>query len=222
VFPALAAAGNKPDLFVSIARRAVHAVSLVTLPMAFGIMLLPDKIIHVLGYPVSFDNSVIPLIFLAPHLPLAAIDTVIGTVLNARDRQRQWALIGVAAAVLNPLINMFVIPYAQATWGNGAIGAAAVTTATEVFMMVNGLRLLPKDVLRMSTTTNVAKCVFACGVMGASVWLTRDLPIAVPILAGVIAYAATCLAVGAVSIGDLQEIRVQLVRGRTPTQAAAS
>src|SRR5262249_39667625 len=50
VFPALSAAANDAPQFNTIARRAVHAAAMVSIPMALGIMLLPDKIIQLLGY----------------------------------------------------------------------------------------------------------------------------------------------------------------------------
>jgi O-antigen/teichoic acid export membrane protein len=218
IFPALSAATKDTRAFASIARRGLHVIALVSTPMALGIMLLPDKIVHLLGYPVNFDNSVVPLILLAPHLPLAAIDVMIGTVLNARDRQRQWAMTGVAAAILNPLLNLIAIPYAQTHWGNGAIGAAAITTFTEVFMLIGGVRLLPRGVFGIATITDIGKCLLATATMGVVVWLTRDLPIAVPVAAGAVVYAATCLMSGAVSLGELREVHLHLVRGRAPSQ----
>ena len=218
LFPALSAATNDHRTFASIARRGVHVIALVSTPMALGIMLLPDKIIRLLGYPINFDNSVIPLAFLAPHLPLAAIDVMIGTVLNARDRQRQWAMTGVAAAILNPLLNLVAIPYAQAHWGNGAIGAAAITTLTEIFMLVGGLRLLPSGVFERSTLTDLLKVAIATASMSVIVWLSRDLPIVFPIALGVAVYAVTCLLTGAVSLGELKEVHLHLVRGRAPSQ----
>jgi O-antigen/teichoic acid export membrane protein len=221
IFPALSSAASNPSAFNAIARRAVHVVALVSIPMALGIMLLPDKIIHLLNYPDSFSRSVLPLMLLAPHLPLAAIDVMIGTVLNTRDRQRQWALTGVAAAVLNPLLNMVAIPYAQANFGNGAAGAAAITTFTEVFMLVVGLRLLPRGVFAISTLIDVLKCAGAGLAMAGIVWVTRDAVLIVPIVLGGLVYAATSLAVGAVSLGDVKLVRGYLMqRTQTPSQAS--
>jgi len=212
IFPALSAATGDPVTFNSIARRAVHVVALVSIPLALGIMLLPAQIIQLLHYPASFSNSIAPLVLLAPHLPLAAIDVMIGTVLNTRDRQRQWAMTGVAAAVLNPLLNLVAIPYAQSAYGNGAVGAAAITTLTEVFMLVVGLRLLPRNVFGWETVTDVLKC-FAAGLgMAVVVLFTRELPIVVPIIVGGLVYAAICLAIGAVSLGDVQQIKGYLLQ----------
>jgi O-antigen/teichoic acid export membrane protein len=220
IFPALSAASSNPPAFNAIARRAVHVVALVSVPMALGIMLLPDKIVSLLNYPESFSHSVLPLMLLAPHLPLAAIDVMIGTVLNTRDRQRQWALTGIAAAILNPLLNLAAIPYAQTVMDNGAIGAAAITTFTEVFMLVVGLRLLPRGVLGWSTLIDVLKCVGAGGAMAVGVVAARDLPIAIPIAVGGLVYASVCLAVGAVSLGDVKQIKLYLLQRQSAQQAS--
>jgi O-antigen/teichoic acid export membrane protein len=212
VFPALSAAVSDHKSFNAIARRAVHGSALVSIPMALGIMLLPDKIIQLLGYPETFNNSTLPLILLAPHLPVAAIDVMIGTVLNTRDKQRQWALTAVGAACLNPLLNVFAIPMSQSLMGNGAIGAAAVTTITEVFMMVVGLRLLPAGVFNRSTVVDVVKFLAAGIAMSGVVFLTRDLPIVVPVVLGAVVYFGACLAIGAVSLGELNQARQHLVQ----------
>jgi hypothetical protein len=128
---------------------------------------------------------------------------------------------GVAAAVLNPLLNMVAIPFAQANFGNGAAGAAAITTFTEVFMLVVGLRLLPRGVFAISTLTDVLKCAGAGLAMAGIVWATRDAVLIVPIVLGGLVYAATSLAVGAVSLGDVKLVRGYLMqRTHTPSQAS--
>jgi O-antigen/teichoic acid export membrane protein len=216
VFPALSAAANDAPQFNTIARRAVHAAAMVSIPMALGIMLLPDKIIQLLGYPATFSHSTLPLILLAPHLPVAAIDVMIGTVLNTRDKQRQWALTAVAAAGLNPLLNAAAIPLAQQMLGNGAVGAAAITTLTEVFMMVVGLRLLPAGVFNRTTLFDVLKFLAAGIAMTGVVFFTRELPIVVPIVLGAVVYCAACLILGAVSLGELNQVRLHLMQRQAP------
>jgi hypothetical protein len=137
---------------------------------------------------------------------------MIGCVLNTRDRQRQWAATAVAAACLNPLLNSFAIPFTQQTLGNGAIGAAAITTVTELFMMAVGLRLLPAGVLNRDTLNNVLRMLAAGVAMIGVVVLTRDLPIVVPVVLGAVVYFGACLVVGAVSLGELNQVRIHLVQ----------
>ncbi|MBI4493317.1 MAG: flippase [Chloroflexi bacterium] len=216
LFPALSAAAGDRPAFHALARRAVQAVLLLSLPMALGIMLLPDKLIGLLGYPERFTHSIVPIVLLAAHIPLVGVDMALGTALNTLDRQRQWALAGVAAAVLNPLLNLVTIPYAQATYGNGAIGAAAITTLTEVFMLAAGLRLLPAGVLGRATLVDAARCVAAGLAMAGVVWLARDLPLAIPVLLGALVYGGACLALGAVSRSDLEQVWLHLAMKSGP------
>lgn len=210
VFPALSAAATDHRTFNRIARRAVHVVALVGIPMALGIMLLPDKLIAVLRYPESFNNSTVPLMLLALSIPLIGVDMVIGTVLNTRDRQRQWAMTAVAAAVLNPTLNILAISHTQAAYGNGAIGAAAITTLTEVFMMAVGLRLLPRGVFDGATLRGVLKCLAAGTIMAVCVWATRDYLLIVPVLAGALVYGGSCFALGIVTGDDVKKIALHV------------
>jgi O-antigen/teichoic acid export membrane protein len=203
-FPALSAASGDPARFNGIVRRAVQVVLLTTMPMALGIMLLPDRIVHALHWSDAFQHSVLPIVLLAPSFPLVAVDMMIGTALNARDRQKQWALTGVAAAALNPALNLVLIPYTQAHYGNGAIGASAVTTVTELFMMVVGLCLMPRGVLVRETGAWALRCAGACLVMTVLVVLLRDAFIAVPVVVGALAYVAASLSLGTVSLSDVR------------------
>jgi O-antigen/teichoic acid export membrane protein len=211
LFPALsAAAGTAP--FDAITRRAVQVVVLVTLPMAMGVMLLADRIIAVLRYPAVFQHSVLPIMLLAPGFPLIAVDMILGTALNAHDRQRQWAATAVAAAVLNPALNLLAIPYAQSRFGNGAVGAAAVTTLTEVFMMSAGLWLLPRGVLDWTTASRCARCLVAAAAMSAVVLPLRHLPLELPVAAGAVTYSVASLALGTLRPQELRQVLGQLLR----------
>jgi O-antigen/teichoic acid export membrane protein len=219
-FPALATAAGSPA-FKNIARRALDAVLLLTIPMSLGVILVADRLIALLHYPPAFQNSVLPIALLAAGFPLVAADMVLGTLLNSLDRQRQWAMTGVAAAVLNPLVNLLVIPLTQSHFGNGAIGAAAVTTATEVFMMAVGLRLLRPGIFDRSTLLQVGRCLAAAALMAAVVLPLRDFPIAVPVIAGALAYLVAALGLRAVSTADLAQAWRHLAARRVALDQAA-
>jgi len=211
-FPALSAAAHDPIAFAAIARRCIRLLALTTIPMAFGILLLPDKLIQVLGYPEVFSNSTVPIVLLALHMPLAGIDMVLGTMLAALDRQRLWAFTGIAAAVLNPALNLVAIPLTQSAFGNGAIGAAAITTVTEVFLFVVGLRLLQRGVLGRPTLAYVAGCIAAAVVMSAAVWVLRDAPIIAPVLCGAVVYFAAAFALKLISAAELRDLTSFVLR----------
>jgi O-antigen/teichoic acid export membrane protein len=214
VFPALSASGNNRSSFSTIAKKSVQATALITVPMALGLAVLADKIIELLGYPIEFTNSIVPLIYLTISLPIVGINMMVGSMLNAVDRQRQWAIAGVAAAVLNVGLNFVAIPYTQKNMGNGAIGAAAVTSLTEVFLFIAGQVLLPRDILNKSTYIGILKCLSVGLVMASAVWLGRDLPIFVAVLLGALTYGAGSLALGTVTVADLKRVRGYLIERR--------
>jgi pheromone shutdown protein TraB len=90
--------------------------------------------------------------------------------------------------------------------GNGAIGAASVTTLTELFMMVAGLWLLPRGTLGRATSGYAIRTFVAASVMAAVVMLVRDQPIVVPVAAGALVYGLVSLALRTVAIGDINEL----------------
>jgi len=209
-FPALSAAARDRVQFSAIARRSVQVVLLVSVPVAVGAMLLPDKLTRFLGYPPSFDNSWIPIILLAPHIPIVGLDMVIGYALNACGRQRAWSITAVSAAVLNPAVNLLAIPYTQAHFGNGAIGAAAVTTLTEVFLMVVGLWLLPRGTLGRSTAIDVLKVLCAALAMTIAVLILRRHSLPALAALGAVVYLAACVTTGAITRDDIDQVLRQL------------
>ena len=217
LFPALSAATHHPESYNRIIRQAIRLVVLVNLPVAVGIGLLADQAIHVLGYPASFDHSIVPLVLLAAGIPLVAIDMVIGAALGAGDRQKYWAAVGVAAAVLNPALNLFAIPFTQRAFGNGAIGTAAITTITEMFILVLGLKLLPHGSLGRETYSYAARCLLAAALLAAVLIPLREMPsVAIPIVAGAVAYVLASMALRTLTMADIRMTLGHLI-ARSPS-----
>jgi O-antigen/teichoic acid export membrane protein len=198
--------GN-PATFNSFARRGVLIAALTSMPMAFGLILLADKVIDLFGYPESFSNSVVPIMFLAASLPMVAINMIVASALASLDRQRQWALVGVGAAVLNPALNLVFIPLTQSEFGNGGIGAGAVTTVTEVYLVIAGFILLPKGVLDRATYLGIWRCLAAGLAMAAVLWVASPLSIFVLVPLGAAVYGLIALLLGAISRDDVRLLR---------------
>ena len=67
-----------------------------------------------------------------------------------------------------------------------------------------------------ATVADVLKFLAAGAAMSGVVFLTRDLPIIVPVALGAMIYFAACLILGAVSIGELNQVRLHLMQVRQP------
>jgi O-antigen/teichoic acid export membrane protein len=214
--PALvAAAKDDRASFNMITRRAFQVVIVGTLPIAVGTLLLADKFIDFFDYPSEFSHSVPLVIILALHSPFVAADMIIGTAVIAGDRQKQWAMTGVAAAALNPALNLLLIPLTDSWYGNGATGAAVATLATELFMMVMGLRLLGGGIIGAQSARMVARALVSVAAMAAVVTLLRDAPIYVPVAAGAVTYSLAIFAFRAIQMDDIKRtLRHLTSRGR--------
>jgi O-antigen/teichoic acid export membrane protein len=137
VFPTLSrAAGRDAAQFGRVMRRAASITFVATLPLSIGLATLSREVAPLAGGS-DFRSAAPLLALLSVHIPLAAADTILGTALFALGRERRFAVVAWAAAVLNPVANVVVVPIAAGAWGDGAIGASIVTIATEAFIGAN-------------------------------------------------------------------------------------
>jgi O-antigen/teichoic acid export membrane protein len=214
--PALSAHGVEISAtFVRMANRALHLVAFVATPAAIGIALIASEFISVL-YGGQFHESVPLMRLLALHVPIVGIDIILGSVLIASDKQRQWVLVGLAAAIFNPLANLVAIPLADRAFGNAAIGAATITVATELLMLVGAIFLRPTGVLDRRTVGLLGRIVVASLTMVPVVLLLQWAPLAIQVAAGAATYAAMSLALGTFT---LVEVRRELAARRSAGKA---
>ena len=203
-FPALSAEGVAlAPAFSSLANRAARIALLVATPAAVGIALVASPFLTLL-YGAEFQRSVPLLQILAIHIPIVSLDIVLGSVVMAADRQRQWVVISVIATIVNPLLNLVAIPQSQRLFDNGAIGAAVVTVLTEVILLVGAISLRPKGVLDRTTINGLLRIVLASSTMIPVVLLVRDAPLAVQIAAGAATYVLSSLLLRTISIDEVR------------------
>ncbi len=215
-FPALSAEGVKVTAaFTSLANRALKLVVLVATPAAVGIALIAQPFLTLL-YHGEFQEAVPLLRILALHIPVVGFDIILGVVAMAADRQRNWVIISVIAAVFNPLLNLVFIPQSQHLWGNGAIGAAIVTVFTEVILMVGAIGLRPKGVLDRPTVNSLLRIVLASATMVPVVVALDGVPLGAQIAAGMLIYALASFVLGTISLSELKQLRSTSSRGPAP------
>ncbi len=216
LFPLLATiAHTERQEFIRLSRQSIRIVVLTIMPLSLGTAVLASQIIGLFGYPPEFHKSIPLIAILALHMPSAAAATVIGTCLNSLDRQRPWAIIGIGAAILNPLMNLAAIPITSHLFQNPAIGPAVITDVTEYMMLSASLVLLPRDILSRAEAEYVARCVLAGAVMAAIVWLVRDAGIFIAVPIGAAAYLGASLLFKTTNLNDIRTaIARVLVRGR--------
>jgi O-antigen/teichoic acid export membrane protein len=203
-FPALSAQNvHIPEVFARTANRALHLVVLVATPAAIGIAVLAGPFIQML-YGPEFEQAIPLMRILALHIPIVGMDIVLGTVVVAADRQRQWVIVGVIAALFNPILNLAAIPLTEQAFGNGAIGAALITVFTELILMVGALRLRPPGVLDATTSRTLVRIGAASLCMVPLLLVLHDLPLGVLVVIGILTYGVASLALRTISLTELR------------------
>jgi O-antigen/teichoic acid export membrane protein len=215
-FPALSASGVKlTESFSRMANRALQIVVFVATPAAVGIAMTADTFLHLL-YGTEFQQAVPLMRILALHIPIVGVDIILGSVVVAADRQRQWVLVGLAAAVFNPLVNLAAIPLTQNLFDNGAIGAAVVTVVTEAILLAGAIRLRPEGVLDRATTRSLGKMMLASLAMVPVVLALHPYAIGYQVAAGALTYALASFALGTISVHDVASLVGPALRRRRP------
>ncbi len=210
--PSLSAHGVEiSPAFITMANRALRLVLFVGVPIATGIALVAGDVMMLLHYHSGFDHAVPLMRILALHIPVVGMDMVLGTVLIASDRQRQWVIVGCLAAILNPLLNLIAIPLSIRIFGNGAIGASIITVVTELTMMVGAIYLRPRGVLDLATTGYLSRCVAASLPMIPAVLVCGGLWLPAKIAVGMVVYALSSLVLRTVSVRDVHRSGLQFL-----------
>ena len=199
--------------FPRYVNQAVRIVMLAAVPCSIGLGMVADDLVR-LVYEPEFYNSTVLIQILSFHIPLAAMDTVLATALIAANRQRRYLYVSLMAAALNPIACVLLIHWADSRYGNGAIGAALVTVATELFILIGALRLRTTGVLDWATTRNLGLILLAGGAMVPVLIVGGSLPLIVQVALGAATYPIALLLFRAVSLDEIRRLIASSPLGR--------
>jgi O-antigen/teichoic acid export membrane protein len=216
VFPALSrlyasASDNLPHLM----RKSFDLLLLLGVPIGLGVLVIADPLVVLLFGP-DFAPSGPILAIMGIVIILTYQNMLVGQFLISTDRQNAWTIVMAVATVATIPLDVLLIPWCQATFGNGAIGGALSFVITELGMIVAGLVLLPPGSLDRSNVWSAARVLIAGGVMAAGVWWWRQSFIAVPIAVGAVIYVALVLLLRIIPREDME-----LMRGAISQQLSA-
>src|SRR5207244_12787546 len=148
---------TSPAQFQATVRKTLHVLLVITVPVAVTLFALADQIVGFLFTLASYAPAIPILRIQAVSLGLMYVDYLVVCMLMAIGREGRWIAFVAAACFLNPAINWLLIPATEASFGNGAIGAALGKLVTEVLFMVCTLRALPVGIFG-AESWRVAAC----------------------------------------------------------------
>jgi Na+-driven multidrug efflux pump len=160
------------------------------------------------------------LIILALCITPMYLNIMLSQVLVAAKRQVVWTWAMVAATVINPLLNLTLIPVFQHSHHhNGAIGAALSLLGTELVIVALGFALVGRAVIDRRLLARTARAAVASGAMWAAATVAGPLGVAPSLAVAVVAFLVPAAALGLVSRQELETGR-RLVAARLPRARA--
>ena len=209
VFPVLAVYHReRPTEMLDTLSRFYKALLLMGWPMSIGIFVLAVPLNHALHFR---EQSAPALQILALALGFAFVNNAFIGALNASDRQSSFTWAAAWSLVANVGLNLALIPRF------GYLGASAATVLTEVVLGVVAWILTARHVGRVPVLALSWRIVVAGLVMGVAIYPLSGLEgvkVAIPIVAGVVIYAAAVLLLRALSGDEIAWARRALALAR--------
>lgn len=200
------------DNLYRAARHPIELVLILSLPVCVGTVLISDQLVRAL-YGPGFVGSIRVLEILALCVPPMYLNIMANQVMIARKRQMTWTKVMVAASVINPALNLVLIPYFQRSQGNGAIGASVSMVITEVILASVGA-VLVRGAFSRSSIVRVLKGAIATAGMAAAVIPALHVGLVAGIVAGTVAFPLLALLLGVLSEEELGQLRLAVARIR--------
>jgi len=204
VFPALSVVAATESRRLAFAyEKSFKMLALIGLPLAVGIGLTAESIVHViLGQ--GYDKAIPALAILAPSIALLFVNNAFIYTLTAIHRQLDFTRLSVATLAVNLVLNLVLIP------PFGYLGAASASTLTELALFVGGWWLLYRRGIRLQPLRTTGRLLVSAAVMGVVVYLVRGWPLLLVALAGAAVYVAALLVLRAIDPEERAILRAGL------------
>jgi O-antigen/teichoic acid export membrane protein/acetyltransferase-like isoleucine patch superfamily enzyme len=199
--------------------KSVNFLLVVGLPVMVGLIVAAPNIIGFLYHNDDFTPSIPVLQALAPGLAILYLNSVWTTALMSLKLEKLLPRIAGLALVFNLGGNLLLIPRF------GAVGAAIVTSLTEVFLMGLALWILPRYALPTRSLATAAKAMGASLAMALAIVMMSNLSILVIMPVAGIVYAVAAAALATIPREDLAALYLAVARrtrGVAPATPAVS
>jgi O-antigen/teichoic acid export membrane protein len=192
-------------------RKGLDLILIVGMPISVGLFTLAEPIIHLIYPEPEFVNAIPALQWLAVGLVMLYVNSILGVTLVSLNEERKLTLLAALALVFNLSLNLLLIPTFQ------HVGAAATTAATEAFILVYLVVVMPRDLLVPSTLGVFAKAGIASAAMALVLTALRGESLLLLVPLGAVVYALVGILLRMVPREDFERIGAALSRrGRLP------
>lgn len=186
--------------------KSVNFLLFVGMPIMVGLIAAAPNIIGYLYHNTDFIPSVPVLQALAPGLAILYLNSVWTTALMSLKMEKQLPWIAGLALIFNLGGNLLLIPRL------GGVGAAIVTSLTELLLMCLALWVLPRGMLPIRSVITGVKALAASLLMALVVVALGKLTIFVILPVAGIVYAVAATALATIPREDLEALYLAVAR----------
>lgn len=197
---------DDPRSLRDAARQPVEVVVILGLPIGAATIIFAGPVLGLL-YGPAYRPAVGVMMLLGLCIPPMFLNILLNQVLIAAKRQTTWTWVMLAATIVNPLLNLALIPYTQTRYHNGALGAAASLAATEILIVALGLALVGHHVITPGGVRRVAASGIASAAMVVAGLESRRFGAGVSIAFGIVGFVVVGALVGLVTPRKIRDLR---------------
>jgi O-antigen/teichoic acid export membrane protein len=184
--------------------RSMSYMTLITVPLAFGLAATADRLIALFNYPATFQHSIPVLRILAFLLPGTSLLMVAATAVAAMNKERAWARISLFSLLTAVACNGALIPLARSSLDNPAVGAAVAALLVELLTFGWSVWLLGSAMFDRHVFTTLAKTLLLGAAMAGLVVALPQAPLPLVIALGAACYIGGVLLLQVIPAEDLQ------------------
>jgi O-antigen/teichoic acid export membrane protein/glycosyltransferase involved in cell wall biosynthesis len=190
-----------PENLRRVARPAIEAVTILSLPVGIGAAVIAGPMITLI-YGPAYAGSIPVFAILALTVVPMYMNITMYNLLIASNRQVVWTRALAAACVINPILNLFLIRLFQHNFQNGAVGAAVSLLVTELLMVIFGLTQI-HGLLQPESLAKLGRAVLATAGMAAVAAVAARWGLLAELAAGIVTFGALALILRLVDAGRL-------------------
>ena len=198
VFSKLSARSHS-DLKFAI-EKCMNFILMCAIPIATLLIVAAPNIVGFLYHQVEFVHTIPVLQALAPGLIFLYINTLLSSVIVSTRGEKKIPILAGFALVFNLGLNLFLIPRYQ------QVGAALVTSLTELLLLCLSLAFTPKTLLPVGSLKVVGKVLVAGFFMALTAFLLRTLSILIIAPVALLIYAAVATFLAIVPREDMRAL----------------
>jgi O-antigen/teichoic acid export membrane protein len=205
-FPRLASAfEGGTDHFRRAVRPVFGLVLVLSLPIGAGGALIAHGLVGAV-YGHGFEGAGPVLTILSLSVPITYIDILAAQVLIASNRAVVWTWVMGVALIVNPVLNVLLIPLFQGRTHNGALGAALSLLVTEAAQALVGVVALPW-LFDRALLLRLLRAALATAGMSALVLLVSPIGLVAQVLVGGSSFAGLALLLRLLTAAELEGLR---------------